>query len=253
MEPGRDRSMTLTEEDGAEPHDCRTFLDCNLEIGGHAHRQLGRRMTDIGKHIPRTACGIERFTELRFIRTKSCDRHGSNDSYAMECCQSFRFGRDFAHIETAFRFFSGGVDLHEDAYSIASGLAKSMQCVGEARAVERVEQREAVDGFHLVALQVAYEVPANGTVYMVHFIECFLHPVLANVGNPGRVDCGDRVRSMGLRYGDDGDVLAMSAPLDRRSDSRSRIRDKARDFGKRHSKQSYASRGSDSISRVNSG
>ena len=92
-----------------------------------------------------------------------------------------------------------------------------------------MHEREAVEEAHLVALQVADEVPAHRHVDRLHLRQRFLHAVLAHVVDAGLPRGADRLGAVRLRDGDERDALAMPAARDRAVDPSPRVGDARRE------------------------
>src|SRR5205085_6913736 len=111
--------------------------------------------------------------------------------------------------------------------------------VGQSLAIERMEKVEPRDGFRLVSLEMADEVPPHRGGHRLHLRKRLLNPVLADVAQPS-VPCRlNGVRAVGLRYGDDRHLLTVSAAAYRRVDLFSHITQPIRKVRKRHKPPNY--------------
>ena len=79
-----------------------------------------------------------------------------------------------------------------------------------------MHEREAVEVLHLVALQVADEMPAHWHLHRGHFAERFLNPVFADVVQAGLPCRLNGVRTVRLGDRDERDPLPMSPARHRR-------------------------------------
>src|SRR5687767_128220 len=102
-----------------------------------------------------------------------------------------------------------------------------------------MEQMKTREMLHLVALQVADEMPPERKLEGVHLFQRLLDLVLTNVLKP-RVPCGlQRVQSLSLRNRDDPDRLIVPAAPHRCVDPLPNLPNPVCQVAKRHKAASY--------------
>ena len=111
-------------------------------------------------------------------------------------------------LPARFGLFVGDVDFEQDLDRPAAFGGFALDGLGQPRAVDRMDQRdERGDILHLVGLEVADHVPFDILGQQVVFFTQFLWAALAENTVPGIVGLADRPGGVGLRHGDQRDIL----------------------------------------------
>ena len=197
------------EERGADADVGGAFLDGNLEVAGHAHREVGQADAEAGFHV------VAKGMEAREVGAGVLGLwvEGSHGHEAGEG-EDVGVGEDVFDDawerlggEAVFGGLARDVDLEVD-FGAGAGLAGGgLDGVGQVGAVHGVDGLEEADGlFGLVALEVADEVPVGGGGGKGNLPGGLLYLVFAEEGHAGVHGIADDVGAVGLGDGDEADI-----------------------------------------------
>ena len=147
----------------AEPYHRAPLLDRDLEVVGHAHRELPPlEAIDPGRGLQHQTGPPEGIADRSLTGSERRHRHESLDAQPRQRRHPADPVQGLRLRKAALGGFSGGVDLDEHGYAPPLRLALARQPLGEPRRVHAVNQRrEAGRPARLAALNVPDHVPGH--------------------------------------------------------------------------------------------
>jgi hypothetical protein len=114
-----------------------------------------------------------------------------------------------------------------------------IHCIRQPRTIQGVHEIEPRNMSDFVALQMPDQMPSDWSTHRVHFRECLLNAVFADVPEPRFPRRDYRVGAVSLRHGDHRDVLSVPPSPHRGIDALLDLPQSIRQVRKRHNAPSY--------------
>ena len=208
--------FALAKNIGTDAHVCAALLDGQEVVVAHtpgADGELGVvGEVAVARCLEAGVGGVELAPYLLAVVGEGGHRHHAAQLHVGEVAPLARFKQGEAFLGSKSRLggFGCHVEFEQAGDDAAATLALAVDFAQEFDAVHRVDERnEGRDVFHLVALEVADEVPRNvGEVgQFFALLHEFLHTALAKQALPSGVCFADGRRGMILGDGHQGDAF----------------------------------------------
>ena len=186
------------------------------------------------KNLARISRSREHGSQDTLVGVEGGHRHHAADANSRELFQAIRGRCPIGTSEPAFRFFSDDIHLKERLYGPVTRGPYLMDCLGQPKAVERMNHVELCDGLGFVPLQMPDQVPSDRNGGDFDFRKGFLNPVLSHIAQarvPRRLN---RVRTVRLGDGNDRNALAVPASPSGTFDCLTNVPKPVREVRKRH-------------------
>lgn len=214
---GSSSCHTVAKNGTTNPDERGSFLDGDLEVVAHPHREIGQHRfghASLDESLPHPSECPEIRTRFLGIIDSRREQHQARDADV---------GGHIGSLEDILQFFLGGavlggfereIGLDEPDDASIRGAATLLDLRDQIRGINRVDEVEARGGLSsLVRLEMSDEVPVdsrgNRRIQLrerILFFERFLDAVLAKIELTGPSGREDMVGGEGLRDGDEPDA-----------------------------------------------